>query len=178
MRRSSSLVVISFGLMCLTLSVMFAGNVMLDLAPDPSAEELGYRRGFSEALAVQYTGLAEQGDTITIKLALRRLVERNDDVLSAALLRSDGVMLAKAGDHERVWVQPPGELSTFNHIQVPIYSGDDLWGILQVAFRQSLGGGLWGLLTDPWVQFVTFVAVLGFLGYWLFMKKTLRQLDP
>ena len=70
MRRVSSLVVISFGLMCLTLSVMFAANLLADLAPDR------------------------------------------------------------------------------------------------------------GLLTNPWVLSVIFVTILGFLGFGLFMKKTLRQLNP
>ena len=70
MRRVSSLLVISFGLMCLTLIGMFAGNVLADLAPDG------------------------------------------------------------------------------------------------------------GLLTNPWVHLVIFVTILGFLGFGLFMKKTLRQLNP
>ncbi len=70
MRRVSSLVVISFGLMCWTLSVMFAGNVLADLAPDG------------------------------------------------------------------------------------------------------------GMLTNLRVHLVIFFTVLGFLGFWPFMKKTLRQLDP
>ncbi|MBI3357578.1 MAG: PAS domain-containing protein, partial [Nitrospirae bacterium] len=33
-------------------------------------------------------------------------------------------------------------------------------------------------LTHPWVRFLAFVTVAGFVGYLLFMKRTLRQLDP
>lgn len=33
-------------------------------------------------------------------------------------------------------------------------------------------------MNDPWVRFLTFVGVMGFIGYLVFMKRTLRQLDP
>ena len=178
MKRMNPLVVISLGLMSLTVSVMLVGDMLVDLAPDQGKQEVVYRRTLAEALAVQYSKLAERGDSLTIKMALQMLVARNDDILSAALRTVDGLTLAKAGDHEGEWVQPPGEQSTVNHIQVPIFAGDAPWGILQVTFRPSFAVGLWGVVTNPWIHFMTFVAVLGFLAYLLFMKKTLRQLDP
>ncbi len=172
------MLVICLGLVSLTLGVMFAGNLLVDLVPDSRAQELEYRRALSEALAGQYSKLAERGDSLTINFALQMLVERNEDVLSAALRRSDGTILAKAGEHEREWVPPPGEQSIFDHIQVPIFNGETPWGILQVTFRRAQGTGLWGVLAHPWIRFVVFVAAVGFLAYLLFMKKTLRQLDP
>jgi PAS domain S-box-containing protein len=38
--------------------------------------------------------------------------------------------------------------------------------------------GLQWFLTDPWVRFLVFVGVAGFVAYLFFMKRTLRQLDP
>ena len=178
MNRVSSLMVISLGLVTLTLLVMFAGNVLVDLVPDQSAEELEYRHALTETLAVQYSKLAGTGDSAIIKYALQVLVERNKDVVSAALRRSDGSMLVKAGAQAEALEQPSGEPATFDHVQVPIFSEGVPWGILQVTFRRTAVADVEGLWPGPWVQFVAVVAVVGFLGYLLFMKKTLRQLDP
>ena len=177
-RRMSSLVVISLGLVTLTLGLMVAGNLLVDLVPDQSAQELEYRRALSEVLAVQYSKLAERGDRRTITFALHALVARNADVVAATLRHADGTVLVKAGAYDRAAEPPPGAPARFDHIQVPIFSGGLPWGLLQMTFRRSSVAHLEGVVTHPWVQYMAFVAAVGFLGYWLFMKKTLRQLDP
>ena len=49
---------------------------------------------------------------------------------------------------------------------------------MQLRFR-SLGAQGWeAWLYDPWIQFLVMVVSSGFLGYFLYMKRTLRQLDP
>ena len=45
-------------------------------------------------------------------------------------------------------------------------------------FREADVTGLPWFLTDLWVRFLVFVSVMGFIGYLLFMKRILRQLDP
>jgi sensor histidine kinase regulating citrate/malate metabolism len=47
-----------------------------------------------------------------------------------------------------------------------------------VSFRQTDVPVFDRLIADPWVRFLAFVSVVGFIGYLLFMKRTLRQLDP
>lgn len=122
--------------------------------------------------------LAASGQTSTIETAMRALVERNADILSAALQAADGRPLAAAGDHLRYWVQPTGQRSTPTHIQVPIYKGAEHWGTLQLSFRASNGASGKKFYEEVWVQYVLLVAALGFLGYFTFMKRTLRHLDP
>ena len=111
MKRVSSLVLISLGLVAVTLGVMVVGRLLVDLTPDQSAQERAYRRSLSEALAFQYSKLAERGDHATIKFALQTLVERNHDVLSATLRRVDGSVLVRTGEHARAAEPPPGALS-------------------------------------------------------------------
>jgi signal transduction histidine kinase len=50
--------------------------------------------------------------------------------------------------------------------------------VLQIAFREADASGVDRFLADPWVRFLAFVSVMGFIGYLFFMKRTLRQLDP
>jgi sensor histidine kinase regulating citrate/malate metabolism len=176
--RVTPLVWVSVGLVSLTISVMMAGDWLVDLVPNHDRQVFEYRRDLAESLAVQYSALAERDQIETVKFAMETLAKRIPDILSLALLQKNGTVIAQVGDHARVWVQPPGEESTLEFLQVPIFSGDQQWGVMQVAFRQANVSGLHWFLTDPWVRFLAFVSVAGFVGYLLFMKRTLRQLDP
>ncbi len=178
MKRLPPLMWISLGLVSLMISFLLVGDLVVNLVPEEEVQDLKYRTSLSEALAVQYSELARQENLETISIAMRALVENNNDVLSAALRRTDGTILAQAGDHDRHWTQPPGDQSTYEDVQVPIFDGKAPWGTLQVAFSPSHAVGFSWMLSHPWVRFVAFVAPLGFLGYLLFMKRTLRELDP
>jgi PAS domain S-box-containing protein len=178
MMRVTPLVWVSFGLVSLTISVMMAGDWLLDFVPNHDRQVFEYRRDLAESLAVQYSALAERDQIETLKYAMETLVKRIPDILSLALLQKSGTVVAQIGDHAQVWVQPPGEESTLEFLQVPIFSGDERWGVLQVAFRQANVSSIQWFLADPWVRFLAFVSVAGFVGYLFFMKRTLRQLDP
>lgn len=174
----SPLVWISFGLMSLTLSLMLAGDALVNLVPNRDYQDFEYRRDVAEALAVQYSALAEHDQVGTIKLSMERFVQRNPDIRSLALILKSGDVLAQIGDHAHTWVQSSGDASSLEFLQVPIFAGDRPWGVLQVAFRKSDVSAAERFLSDPWVRFLAFVSVMGFIGYLIFMKRTLRQLDP
>lgn len=176
--RISPLVWVSFGLVSLTISVMMAGDWLVDLAPNHDRQVFEYRRDVAESLAVQYSALAEREQIETMKFAMETLVKRIPDIVSLALIKESGTVVAQVGDHARVWVQPPGEESTLDFLHVPIFSGDQRWGALQVSFRQANVSSLEWFFRNPWVRFLAFVSVAGFGGYLFFMKRTLRQLDP
>ena len=162
----------------MTISFMLTGDWLVNLVPDKSAQVLEYREKFSEGLAIQFSTLVQQGKLEAIDATLETMVSRNKDVLSAALRTTEGYILVVAGDHEQVWVNQLGNHSTFNFIQVPIFEGDSPWGTLQISFQPEQENSVWWFITHPWVQFVAFVGFAAFLGFRLFMKKTLRQLDP
>lgn len=178
MSRISPIVLISLCLVCVTIGAMLTGQAIIGVTPDQRKEVFEARKTLCENLAVQYSLLAASGQTATIETAMHALVERNADILSAALQSADGQPLAAAGDHLRYWVQPTGQRSTPTHIQVPIYKHTTHWGTLQLSFRASDGASGKKFYEEVWVQYVLLVAVLGFLGYFTFMKRTLRHLDP
>ena len=178
MMRVTPLVWVSFGLVSLTISAMLAGDWIVGLVPNHDRQVFEYRRDLAESLAVQYSALAERDQIETVTFAMETLAKRNPGILSLALIQESGTVVAQVGDHAQVGVQPPAEESTFDFLQVPIFSGDQRWGTLQVVFREADVTGLPWFLTDPWVRFLAFVGVMGFIGYLLFMKRTLRQLDP
>jgi signal transduction histidine kinase len=174
----SPLIWISFGLTSLTISLMLAGDALVGLVPNHDRQDFEYRRDVAEALAVQYAALAEHNQVATIKLSMERFVQRNSEIRSLALILSGGEVFAQVGDHAHTWVPPSGDTSSLESLQVPIFAGDRSWGVLQVAFRPTHLSGVERVLNDPWVRFLAFVGVMGFIGYLAFMKRTLRQLDP
>jgi len=178
MKRSTPLLWISFGLVSLTLSIMLMSDLAVDLIPNQATQIFEYRQKYSEALAVQYSLLAEHGDSRAIQEAFDLLVERNGDILSAAVILANGETLAFAGRHQEVWTQPAGDSSTPDHIQIPIFNSSERWGTVQLRFRSLEERGWLSWLKDPWVQFLGLVVCSGFTGYFLYMKRTLRQLDP
>jgi len=178
MKRASSLLWISFGLVSLTLSILLMSDMAVNLIPNQAVEIFEYRQQYSEALAVQYSLLAENGDSRAIQEAFDLLLERNDDIISAAVILANGEMLAFSGRHQELWNQPPGDSSTPDHIQVPIFNSTERWGTVQLRFRSLEDRGWFSWLSDPWIQFLGLVFGSGFMGYFLYMKRTLRQLDP
>ncbi len=176
--RITPLVWISFGLVSLTISIMLGGYTIVDLVPNRDRQVFEYRRDLAEALAVQYSALAEKNQAEVIQFAMEVLAKRNHAVRSMALRQQTGPVIAQVGEHAQVWVQPPGEQSTLQFLQVPIFSGKERWGVLEIAFGEQGDDGVYRFVTDPWIRFVAFVSMAGFFAYLIFMKRTLRQLDP
>ena len=178
MKRVAPIIWISLGLVGLTVSMMLAGDWLVDLVPSRDREISEYRRDFAESLAVQYSTLAGRDQIETVKFAMAEVVKRNPDILSLALRHASGTVVAQVGDHAGAWARPPNDESTLDSLQVPIFSGDQRWGVFQVAFRPTALSETEQFFTDPWVRFLVFVSVVGFVGYFFFLARALGQLDP
>lgn len=173
----SPFVRMSLGLVCLTLCMVLVGDMVLGLTSDERRSLLDQRKKICETLAVQFSELAEAGEIDTIRKSMEALVAGNADVMSTALVDAEGKTLSAAGDHATYWEPPGGNSSTPTHAQVPIFSGDDQWGTVEVSFAKT-ALDFTGLLEDPLVRFLAFLALAGFAAYMFFMKKSLKHLDP
>jgi diguanylate cyclase (GGDEF)-like protein/PAS domain S-box-containing protein len=174
MLRISPTIKITIGLVLLTLSILLLGR-LIGFVPDEDKTVLKARKQFCEALAVQISSAASTQDLEILRATLETVVNRNDEVLSVALNSNRGISLI-IGEHDKHWVNVPLDKSTSTHVRVPIMTNNSRWGTLEVAFdplnKESAVslGTLGGLLL--------FVALTGFVLYMIFMKRTLRELDP
>jgi len=168
---------ISLSLVLLTTSVLLLGD-MLGLVPDPSETILEARKKFCESLAVQVSLAAQLEDHEQVQRLIGAVVGRNEDILSAALRSLDGTVWSEAGEHQDNWHLVSSDLSTPTHAQVPIFKDNTRWGSVEVRFEPMLPRNLLGLRLSPFLNTVLFVALVGFITYLFFVKKTLRQLDP
>lgn len=164
---------ISIGLVTVMLSLLL-GAQWLGFVPDRQRAVLEGRRSLCEALAVQYSLAVLHGNDETLRQAVRTLVENSDDVQAAAVRRGDGIVLAHAGPDAGADGPPmPGA------VEIPIYRGADRWGAVEVRFAELQSGSwLTRLLGGQAARLSLFLALAGFLAFQLYLRKTLRHLDP
>ncbi len=178
MARKSPIVFITLGLVLLTLSYLLAAD-LFGLMPDSRQAVLDARKKVVESLAVQLSVAASRGDIVAIRETVDALVRRNEDVLSAALRRVNGERLAVSGPHDGYWkIDPEGNSSLPNQAIVPIYRGDQRWGGVEVRFSPLYPSLLFGVELTPLLKLTLFVCLLASVGFLLFMRRTLRHLDP
>ena len=167
----------SCALACLTLSVCFAAQ-SLGLLPDAERPVLAGRRALCEAVAIQCALAAQKDDQSTLHTVIQALVLRNKDVLSAAVRRTNGKLLALAGNHAGDWALRKSETSTPDQVVIPIRQGKLAWGRVEIGFvpleDTSWAGRLWG----PGTRLLVFVTLSVFLAYAWYLKRTLTHLDP
>ena len=123
---NSPLVRISFGLAMLTVAMLLTTD-FLGLVPDTRDAEIRSRKVISESLAVQLSTELADRKLNSINEILRSVVARNDYVLSAAIRKSGGGLLAEFGGHDRYWKLKPNDRSTATHVQVPLFSEGNRW---------------------------------------------------
>jgi diguanylate cyclase (GGDEF)-like protein/PAS domain S-box-containing protein len=168
---------ISLGLVLMTMSFLLIGD-LFGLLPNSDHIKMDARKKFCESIAVQFSAYAQTNDYTGIQFILDSLVDRDDDITSLALRNVDGRLLASAGDHTRYWIPRSDTKSTANQIQVPIKAGNRLWGTVEVLFKPIRKDGIAGIVGSSLFKLSIYFALAGFLGYFLFMKRALRELDP
>jgi diguanylate cyclase (GGDEF)-like protein/PAS domain S-box-containing protein len=170
---------ITFGLVLLTLTILMALDA-LGWIPTVQSRDAELRIQIAETLAAQATAAAAQHDLRPLRAALRIAVERNQDVLSAGLRAArGGRLMISVGDHRTLWQPTDEKSSTPTHIRVPLYRDGEHWATIELRFVELGGGGLVGSLQrNPLLRILLFVGIVGFLAYGLYMRRTLRALDP
>lgn len=168
---------ISLGLVSLTISLMLLGK-MIGFAPDRTRAVMESRINLSQALAVQFSAAVQRQDIAVLGDILSSMVEKNDEINSAAVRENDGKLLAEAGDHIAHWNSSKDGRSTATHVQIPIFRGTERWGTVEVSFSPLWQSTFASGFKNSYFSLILFVGFTGFAGYFLLIKKTLRELDP
>ena len=147
--------------------------------PVPAGTGIESRIQLCEMLASQTAPAAERNDLASLRAALQVAVRRNDDVLSAGLRAPNGRLLVVSGDHRALWSPEAAEGSTSSHVRLPMFKNGKPWATIEVRFEEiDTVGGLAGLWQRPLLRLIGLVSALGFVAYLVYMRKTLRHLDP
>jgi diguanylate cyclase (GGDEF)-like protein/putative nucleotidyltransferase with HDIG domain/PAS domain S-box-containing protein len=176
MIRLSAATRISLTLACLCLSLLFAAQT-LGLIPDQSHAVLQSRKTFCKALASQACWAAQKEDIKGLKDETARLMEKNEGVLSVAILRANGQHLVRIGDHPSQMQTNGAPGSSADRVEIPIYKGRTPWGKVQICFRPINGKGWAWWFTAP-VRLILCLTLSTFLLSRLYLKRVLHHLDP
>ena len=178
MRLTAPITRLSLSLALMGLAILLSGEALLGERSNKQKMEMELRAGICESLAVQFSTLIAVGDLSTIRVSLRNLVQRDDNIMSAALRTADGKLRAEFGNHRAYWGDMPTGRSTLTHVQVPIFKDNTRWGNVEVRFADSKPVTVWQSVFSPFVLMAIYVFVAGFFGYALLMQHTLKHLDP
>jgi signal transduction histidine kinase/CheY-like chemotaxis protein/HPt (histidine-containing phosphotransfer) domain-containing protein len=154
-----------------------------DIIPDRNNAVREGRAALAESIAVYSTALVKtanyQGANFQrLSTDFVLLVERNQDLISLALRHRDGQTLVATKDHATQWQDMGGERSKGSQLNVPIWAGNQQWGQLELLFQPLVASGWFALLKTPMILTVLLIGSLGFIIYYFYLGKVLRQLDP
>ncbi len=166
---------IAMGLAFLVVTLLLAA-VSLQLLPDRIGAIRASRATLAETVAINSSAFIVKQDFKILKLILGLVVDRNDDILSAAVRHSSGKAIITIGEHE--WVDDGGEYSTETQLKVPIWSGKKKWGQIELRFTPLTAQGWLAFVDHPVTKIVAFMALTSFILFWLYLRRMLKHLDP
>ena len=175
--RLSTKLRVSIGLVLLLLSLI-VGLMYIGMVPDERQMIREGRANLAEALSANVTALIGLTDSERLATVLEFVVERNADLLSLAVRRADGEPMVQIGEHEGHWQALAGGHSTDTQLQVPIWSGAQKWGQVELRFRDPRWFAGIGVDIHPQVLLMLVIGVVSTLIFYLYLSRTLRHLDP
>jgi len=168
---------ISFGLVMLTVSLLLISD-FLGLVPDTRTLEVDFRRHIAESLAVQVSMEIPASDSAKLVQVLDSTVARNERVLSAAVRDMDGIIVQSAGEHALGWTLDQHAESSVEQVRMALFSPQGQWGFVELVFEpMSLTESIFRGGSE-FLKIVLLVSFAGFIGYFFFLKKVMRELDP
>ena len=155
------------------LANLLLAAVVLGFVPDREGAVREGRLALAESIAVHGSSSISRSDLDGLRATLEFAQERNEALLSAAVRRQDGVVLARAGEHDAHWNAAGGETSTDRQVVVPIWAGERRWGALELRFVPD-GSGAFGATA----RLLGFVCVGAFVLFGFYLGRMLKHLDP
>jgi len=166
---------IALGQAFLLTTLLFAA-MFLGLVPDRDGAVLEGRAALAETLAANGSALLTQADARRLEAVLGLVVERNPELLSAAVRRDGSGSVATIGDHERHWQAL--DHSTDAQVTVPLWSAGQKWGQVELRFEPLTPPGWFGFVHDKKIQLFAFLTLTALVAFYFYLGKMLRQLDP
>ena len=180
MFKISPAVRVSFGLVMFTLSVILIAD-LFGIIPKKETIALDARKKICEVLAVQLSVAVSKSEFDIVETSLELFVDRNNDVKAASMSKTDGTVISEFGkfiDYDKSNLSKEDEKSTDNIVIVPIFSGAERWGSVNVEFSSIYTGGIYSALNGSILGILLFVALGCFAGYLFILRKALKVLDP
>lgn len=177
MIRLSSTHRIVIGLVSLTVTAVLTCG-MLGLIPNTRRTQAISRLAFCETTAVSFMALAPRMDHETLGETLEQLRERRSDVVSVGIRRVSGELIIGSDDHEDLWESLGDSPVTPTEFIVPISSGEEMWGRLEVRFQPYSELAIFGVPIRREIAIATVMGLTLFVAFTIYLKRVLTHLSP
>ncbi|EAR61560.1 Hpt domain-containing protein [Neptuniibacter caesariensis] len=152
-------------------------SVLVGIFPDEANVERQARKAISETIAAKGSLFITQSDMRGLETVLQVIVERNPTLLSS-VVRRNGRVISEVGPHVQYWEPIGDSLSTNTQVVIPLWSGEQKWGQVELRFSPIIEPGIWGIMTSPVFVFLTFLSLTSFVAFFFYLGKMLKHLDP
>ena len=169
---------ICIGLVSLTLFLIFVADFAFGVLRDDVELAQRVRKGITEDMAIQLAILIQKEDKDSVQRTIDALSSREGEITSVGIRRNSGDVYIQTAEHDRLWVPLKDGKSTITHVAVPVYAGKDVWGTVEVSFRQVVPKTVMGWVKHPLVLLLVVISVGGYLLYYWYMLRVLEHLDP
>jgi len=168
---------VTFGLIGLLVSLLLAA-LLFGFIPDRQLAVRQGRAALAECIALRTSDLVTESEILRLERMLNVVVDRNPELLSAAVRRSDGVPVLVIADHLEAWETMTGDHASDTQVRVTIFSGQEKWGQVELRFTSANGFGGFEFAHSQVFSLIAFMATVGFFAFYYYMGKMLKQLDP
>jgi len=177
MIRITPAIRLSVGLIVLVISILLLAQA-LGLTSGTEKQQFEIRKQIAETLAAQINLAVSRGDDGLIRDLMSTAIERNSDMRSAAIRKTDGEVLIETNNHEEYWKGAEAKVSTPTHMRFPLIINSVTRANTEITFT-TLSSETHPLFHIPtFVVLIIFVAISGFVGFWLYIRRVLKHLDP
>ncbi len=168
---------LAIGQVCLVVSILLTAS-LLGFIPDRTGAVRDGRTALAESIAANSSILLTQKDFDRLDGILQLVVERNEDLLSAALRTRTGDLVITNGEHQKNWNMKDADVSTSTQVAIAIWEGETEWGQVELRFNPIDNNSWLGMIAGSNMQLLLYVALASFVGFYMYLGKMLKQLDP
>ncbi len=177
MMRITPAIRLSIGLIILVISILLLAQA-LGLTSGTEKQQYETRKAFAETLAVQISIAISRGDDSLLRDIMNAAIERNSDIQSAGIRTNDNEILIQTTPHSELWQGADPVKSTPTHMRFPLIISNIKRASFEIRFK-ALSSEHHPLLGIPtFIVLIIFVSISGFFGFWLYIRRVLKHLDP
>jgi diguanylate cyclase (GGDEF)-like protein len=169
---------VSLGLTSLMVAIVLALDLVFGILPDQTLHIRQARERICENLAAKVVVSLGSSDMRLLQAALREAMLRDEKILSTAIRREDGAIVAQVGDHALHWRARANQRSTLENVRVPLQMGNQPWGGVEVAFTSAAPQSLSEWIRQPIVLLILTLSLCGFVVFSIYLRRVLQYLDP
>jgi diguanylate cyclase (GGDEF)-like protein/PAS domain S-box-containing protein len=169
---------IALGLLSQAVSIVLLLSLFFGVIPDRIDSARKLREVLSESIAQQTVTILQSSDAGRLDTLLQQALTGANDLRSIGVRRSDGRLIAEAGPHQANWQGQEAGVSTLDNVVVPITADKLHWGDVELAFNSAYPNSVLAWLRYPPVATVLLITILGFIAFYLYLRRALEYLDP